>query len=100
MELWKRAVAIRLNDLYRGMDLKNALELAKPISENNFDKAEKLFREQGHSGMSHSVVCSILETFMPNGGVFVKHMKALKMGIKEKEKKVYRCEESDKATYK
>lgn len=72
MDLWKKIVPIRLAALYHGMELSCTLEIAKLLKLESFDKADSLFRSQGHSGMSHSLVCQMLKEFIPSGKEFVK----------------------------
>lgn len=72
--IWAECVPIRLGDLYRGMELQCTLDLADILKSSNFEKAKKVFADQGHSGMSHSLVCHMLKEFAENGEEFVKSL--------------------------
>lgn len=55
--IWDKCVPIRLSDLYHGMELDCVLELIKLEKENaSFDEIKKALDNQGHSGMSYSLV--------------------------------------------
>lgn len=72
-ELWDSIVPIRLRDLYQGMELDATLDLCKIMRDESLGYDERLrkaydeFMNQGHSGMSGSLVASMLRTFCPNG---------------------------------
>lgn len=72
-EFWDKIVPIRLGDLYRGMELDATLDLCKIMRDESvgYDerirKAYNTFMGQGHSGMSASLVASMLKTFCPDG---------------------------------
>ena len=72
-EYWDKIVPIRLDDLYRGMELDATLDLCKIMRdesmpyEERIKKAYKAFMDQGHSGMSAGLVASMLRTFCPDG---------------------------------
>jgi hypothetical protein len=73
---WDEIVPIRANDLYHGMELDNTLEIQKILSSNgkeeSFEVAKKCMDDQGHSGMSWSLVCAMIKEFCTNGEEFVK----------------------------
>lgn len=73
LEFWDKIVPIRLDDLYRGMELQNTLDLCSIMRDESLTyderlkKAYKCFMDEGHSGMSASLVASMLRKFCPDG---------------------------------
>lgn len=75
-EDWERCVPIRLRDLYHGMELDSCLKIIKLLNENDsFEAAKKEIESQGHSGMSFSLVCSMLISFHDKGKEFVEYVR-------------------------
>jgi ribosomal protein S21 len=73
-ELWNKIVPIRLGDLYKGMELGDCLDIVKELNAGcELDAAKKIIEEQGHSGMSFGLVCSMIKTFCDRGEEFVKY---------------------------
>lgn len=80
LEYWDEIVPIRLNDLYKGFELDCLLKL---ISELNTDKPQEerfknclqMFIDQGHSGMSASLMFSGLSQFHDLGSQLVDYIK-------------------------
>ncbi len=76
-EEWDKIVPVRASDLYHGMELDNTLQIQKILemiivnSEESFEKAKKCMEEQGHSGMSWSLVCAMIKEFCVHGEEFV-----------------------------
>ena len=74
-EEWDKIVPIRASDLYHGMELDNTLQIQEILkndySEESFEKAKKCMEEQGHSGMSWSLVCAMIKEFCIHGEEFV-----------------------------
>ena len=70
-ELWDKCVPIRLNDLYKGIELGQCLDVIEKLKENNFQEAKEVMENQGHSGMSWALMKSMLMTFADNGEEFV-----------------------------
>lgn len=70
-ERWEKIVPIRLDDLYEGMELGNCLEIIKALN-NGFDieEASNIIRSQDHSGMSFSLVRSMVKEFCDRGNEF------------------------------
>ena len=72
-EFWDKIVPIRLRDLYRGMELDATLDLCKIMRDESVGYDERIrkaydtFMGQGHSGMSASIVASMLRAFCPDG---------------------------------
>lgn len=76
-ELWDKCVPIRLSDLYKGMELECCLDIISFLKENNhrFDLGKIVIENQGHSGTSFSLLCSMLKSFYEKGEEFVKYIK-------------------------
>ena len=74
-EFWAKCVPIRLDDLYRGMELQSMLDIAVLLNEEKYDEAEKVFLDQGHSGMSAGLMFSMISEFCNNGEEFVKRVR-------------------------
>ena len=75
-ETWKKCVPVRLNDLYRGMELGCTLEIVKKLNEGcDIDEAKTIIEAQGHSGMSFGLVCSMVKSFCYRGELFMKHVR-------------------------
>lgn len=72
---WDSIVPVRLNDLYQGMELGQCLELVSLLKEDKFDEAKELINNQGHSGMSFSLVCSMVKEFSSKGEEFIDFIK-------------------------
>ena len=58
--LWEEMVPIRLGDLYKGMELGCCLEILEILKTNEQEKTKQAIYDQGHSGMSFGLVCSML----------------------------------------
>ena len=67
---WKECVPIRLNDLYRGMELKCTIDIIECLNENNYVLAKERLDDQGHSGMSYSLVKCMVKDFSYKGEDF------------------------------
>lgn len=75
-KLWSECVPIRLNDLYRGMELGASLDIIKELNNNcKLDEAKRIIDNQGHSGMSFGLVCSMVQSFCDRGEEFVKYVR-------------------------
>ena len=73
---WDECVPIRLNDLYRGMELNQCLILVERINKNiSFSEVKEILDNQGHSGMSHSLMCSMIAFFCDKGKDFIEYIK-------------------------
>ena len=71
-ELWAKCVPIRLDDLYQGMELKMCLDLVLELNNGcSLDEAKTIIENQGHSGMSFGLVCSMVKSFCDRGSEFV-----------------------------
>lgn len=70
-ELWDKIVPIRLKDLYNGMELGGCLNIIKLLNNGTYEEAKSEFLNQGHSGMSFGLMCSMLRDLAPNGEDFV-----------------------------
>jgi len=75
-DLWRKCVPIRLNDLYRGIELRCCLDIVKELNNGcALESAKKMIEMQGHSGMSFGLVCSMVETFCDRGKDFVNYVR-------------------------
>lgn len=75
-EKWAKCVPIRLDDLYQGMELKCCLDIVLELNNGcSLDAAKAIIDNQGHSGMSYSLVCSMVMAFCDRGKEFVSHVK-------------------------
>lgn len=76
-EKWERCVPIRLGDLYRGMELGATLDIVKELNAGcGLETAKTIIEEQGHSGMSFSLVCSMVKSFCDRGEEFVNYVRS------------------------
>lgn len=68
---WENIVPIRLGDLYHGFELGCCLDIVKALNDgHSFEDAEKIIDEQGHSGMSYSLVRAMVRDFCDRGKDF------------------------------
>ena len=68
-------VPIRLDDLYHGMELGCCLDIVKELNAGcSLDVAKKIIEDQGHSGMSFGLVCSMVKSFCERGSEFVNYV--------------------------
>jgi hypothetical protein len=73
-ETWIECVPIRLGDLYRGMELSNCLTIVKELNAGcELATAKTIIEEQGHSGMSFGLVCSMVKSFCDRGAEFASY---------------------------
>lgn len=71
LELWNKIVPIRLRDLYKGFELGASLDIIKELNNDcELDKAKGIIEEQGHSGMSFGLVCSMINELCDRGNEF------------------------------
>lgn len=76
-ELWANIVPVRLKDLYKGFELGACLDIIKELNAGcELDKAKAIIEEQGHSGMSFGLVCSMIKEFCDRGTEFVSYARA------------------------
>lgn len=73
LELWEEIIPIRLGDLYQGMELGCTLNIVKELNKGNLEKAKETIESQNHSGMSFSLVCSMVKEFSDIGLEFVEY---------------------------
>ncbi|WP_137743312.1 hypothetical protein [Robertmurraya siralis] len=75
-EFWDEIVPIRLGDIYHGMELGNCLDIIEILNNNgSLDEAKEKIENQGHSGMSFSLVCAMVKEFSDRGNEFVEYVK-------------------------
>jgi len=74
-ELWLKIVPVRLDDLYEGMELKASLDIIEPLNKGcEFELVKEILENQGHSGMSYSLVCSMIKFLCDRGYDFVSYL--------------------------
>lgn len=74
-ELWAKIVPIRLGDLYEGMELEACLDIVKELNNGcELEVAKSIIEGQGHSGMSFSLVRSMVKSFCDRGDEFVEFL--------------------------
>ncbi|MFW6275310.1 MAG: hypothetical protein ACOC2M_01595 [bacterium] len=73
-KLWAKIVPVRLKDLYRGFELGACLDIIKELNNGcELEKAKGIIKEQGHSGMSFGLVCSMIKDLCDRGAEFVSY---------------------------
>lgn len=76
-ETWIKCVPIRLGDLYRGMELGATLDIVKELNADcELETAKEIIENQGHSGMSFGLVCSMVKSFCDRGDEFVNYARS------------------------
>lgn len=76
-ETWAKCVPIRLSDLYEGMELKATLDIVKELNAGcELEVAKEIIEEQGHSGMSFGLVCSMVKSFCDRGAEFASYARS------------------------
>ena len=74
-ELWDKCVPIRLDDIYHGMELDCCLEIIQAVNDGKpLREVKTIFYNQGHSGMSASLVASMVKSFHEKGEEVVKYI--------------------------
>ena len=62
--LWSQIIPVRVDDLYHGLEVENALEILESYKEEkDLSKVKKIFDDAGHSGWSAGLVASIIRKF-------------------------------------
>jgi len=75
-DFWAKCVPIRLDDLYQGMELGACLDIVLELNNGcSLDKAKEIIENQGHSGMSFGLVCSMVKSFCDRGVEFYNHVR-------------------------
>lgn len=76
LELWNKCVPIRLGDLYQGMELGNCLDIVEQLNKGEeLEKVKPFIENQGHSGMSFGLVCSMVNSFCDRGKEFTSYVR-------------------------
>lgn len=71
LETWNKCVPIRLDDLYRGLELGATLDIVKELNAGcNLDVAKGIIEKQSHSGMHFGLVCQMVKSFCDRGSEF------------------------------
>lgn len=72
---WDNCVPIRLDDLYKGMELKCCLDIIQPLNNGcNLDMAKEIIEGQNHSGMSFGLVRAMVKAFCDRGQEFAEYV--------------------------
>lgn len=75
-DFWDEIVPIRLGDLYHGMELGMSLDIINRLNEGcSFEEAKEILDNQGHSGMSYGLMCSMLKELCDRGADFVEFVR-------------------------
>ena len=75
-EKWDECVPIRLDDLYKGMELGDCLDIVKALNDGcDLDTAKKIIHNQDHSGMSFGLVRAMVQAFCDRGNEFADYVK-------------------------
>ena len=76
-ELWAKIVPIRLRDLYKGFELGACLDIVKELNAGcELKTAKTIIEDQGHSGMSFGLVCSMVRSFCDRGAEFASYARS------------------------
>lgn len=76
-ETWAKCVPIRLGDLYEGTELKATLDIVKELNAGcELQTAKEIIENQGHSGMSFGLVCSMVKSFCDRGAEFASYARS------------------------
>lgn len=70
LDEWEECVCYRAADLYHGSELVNALQIMKALDEGKTLEEVKPMIDEGHSGMSFSMLCKIVLHFSKRGPEF------------------------------
>ena len=57
------------------MELKQCLDIVVLLKEDKFEEAKELINNQGHSGMSFRLICSMIREFSDRGEEFISLIK-------------------------
>lgn len=72
-DAWKECVAKRATDLYRGLELNNALEIMETLANGGtIEQAKEILDKANHSGTSYNLTMSIVANFSKRGPEFYK----------------------------
>lgn len=70
-QMWDECVPIRLSDLYEGTELGQCLNIIKTVKEKSIVDGIEVMKNQGHSGMSWSLMKSMIKAFCDCGDEFL-----------------------------
>ena len=59
------------------LELGACLDIIKILNKNDFELAKQTLSDQDHSGMSHSLVCSMIIAFCDEGQKFIDYIKEI-----------------------
>jgi len=75
-KFWDEIVPIRLDDLYRGMELRCCLDIVERLNNGcTLKEAKKIIEDQNHSGMSYGLVRNMVANFCKQGKEFFEYTK-------------------------
>lgn len=66
-EIWDDTVPKLLEGIYKDGLLRNCLDIISLLNKDKFNDAVELVNNQGHSGLSFSLICSMISMFSDNG---------------------------------
>lgn len=75
LDEWAKTIPGRLRDMYQGSELGHTLDIVKILNQGgNLTEAKRKIDSQDHSGLSHSVVCYLVNKFAVRGSEFVEYV--------------------------
>lgn len=69
MALFEKILPTRVSDIYHGMEIQSLFDLMDAFKNKGVDEAQRLFLNQGHSGISAHLTLSLLLQFCHDKGV-------------------------------
>ena len=76
LDEWVEILPVRLNDLYRGMELGCCLDIVSILNNNGtFEEAKAKLDSQDHSGTSYGLVCVMVKNLCSRGNDFVSYVR-------------------------
>lgn len=75
-DYWTKIIPIRLGDLYHGMELGCCLDIVRILNNGGtLEEAKEEIYKQNHSGMSFSLICSMVKEFCERGEEFMVYVR-------------------------
>lgn len=74
-DMWDDIVPKMLDDIYKDGLLRNCLDIVSLLNEDKFNDAVEAINNQGHSGLSFSLICSMISMFSDKGDEFIYSLK-------------------------
>lgn len=95
IDRWIKCVNVRVDDMYNGMELDDALQIMKYLDKGvSFKKVERIFEEQNHSGFTYAIVKSIVLDFSKVGPAFIRFLE--RKSSPERNEHIKKIEERNK----